>query len=201
MVQQGTIVALGDTQLRLTHLASNRLSGSLPQDLLGLSSLDHFNSHLNKLSGTLPALYSERLFSVVASHNMISGSCPDTFNTSKLKYLTLSSNMLSGPLPFSIANSSTLKALIMHSNRLDSSVPSFENLISCENLTLFDNSFTGSLKLPFNTSLKVLFAHANRLSCEIQENDVRVSQHNLILPGNVFTEPVSRALADPRIFS
>ncbi len=84
------------------RLPGNKLSGSLPQVLVGLSYLEQLSLSRNRLSGPIP---------------------PELGALSSLQQLWLYANELSGPILPELGNMSRLELLRIESNDLEGSVP------------------------------------------------------------------------------
>ncbi|TVU34537.1 hypothetical protein EJB05_16373 [Eragrostis curvula] len=109
--------------LRVLSLRSNRVLGSLPDDLLQLPNLKSLFLQHNLLSGAIPA--------------RVAG-------LAGLERLVLAHNNLSGAIPFALNNLTSLKVLRLDGNRLSGSIPS----ISIPGMTVFnvsDNNLNGSI--------------------------------------------------------
>lgn len=123
--------------LKVLSLRSNRLSGSLPSDILSLPSLNYLFLQNNNFSGDIPTSLSPRLSVLDLSFNSLTGSIPLTFrNLSQLTALSLQNNSLSGPIPD--LGTSHLRRFNISNNRLNGTIPS--------SLRKFpDSSFIGNL--------------------------------------------------------
>uniref|UniRef100_A0ACD5VQN8 Uncharacterized protein n=1 Tax=Avena sativa TaxID=4498 RepID=A0ACD5VQN8_AVESA len=127
--------------LQVLSLRSNRITGSIPDDLLQLSSLRAIFLQNNDLSGAIPAGVSKlgALERLVLAHNNLSGSIPFALNNlTSLRSLRLEGNRLSGKIP-SISIPS-LNAFNVSDNSLNGSIP--------QSLARFpEDSFAGNLQL------------------------------------------------------
>ncbi|KAG0369858.1 hypothetical protein BGZ54_008596, partial [Gamsiella multidivaricata] len=88
-------------QIIYIYLAGQGLSGTLPDSLGGLSSLQYLLLYYNNLSGPIPpSLTNAPLLILDLSHNRISGSLPSSApGWTNLGTLNLEQNALTGPLP------------------------------------------------------------------------------------------------------
>ncbi|XP_062166144.1 probable inactive receptor kinase At3g08680 isoform X2 [Alnus glutinosa] len=86
--------------LAILSLRSNRLSGSIPADILSLPSLHYIYLQDNNFSGNIPATINNltHLIGLNLQHNSLNGSIP-YFNPPGLKHLNLSYNHLNGSIP------------------------------------------------------------------------------------------------------
>ncbi len=120
----GITVAGGD--ISGISLASNLLTGKMPQSI-----------------GTLTALTA-----LVVNDNQVTGSLPTSIgNLIKLTNLRLSENNLTGSIPSTIGNLTKLTYLSFYRNvNLTGTLPvSFYNLVNLVNLYIFDTQIGGSL--------------------------------------------------------
>ncbi|PUZ55891.1 hypothetical protein GQ55_5G248500 [Panicum hallii var. hallii] len=120
-IPPGTLGRL--TNLRVLSLRSNRVLGSIPDDVLQLPNLKALFLQHNRLSGAIP---------------------PGIARLGGLERLVLAHNNLSGPIPFALNNLTALRVLRLDGNNLSGSIPS----ISIPALAIFnvsDNSLNGSI--------------------------------------------------------
>ncbi|CBI22761.3 unnamed protein product, partial [Vitis vinifera] len=106
------------TRLRRLYLAGNRLEGPIPNELEVLL------LRQNKIHGPIPKWLIPPN-STTVSENELSGEIPPSFcNMSSLRLLDFSSNSVSGRIPLCLANfSSSLNALNLGSNNLYGVIP------------------------------------------------------------------------------
>ncbi|KAM3394092.1 hypothetical protein P3S68_003094 [Capsicum galapagoense] len=101
-------------------------------------------------------------------YNQITGSVPiSIFNISSLHYLPLGKNNLKGSLPLDIGNLTKMQFLYLSENLFIGEIPKeIRNLVKSEELLLEINSFSGSLPMEiFNISgLKVIALTSNNRS-------------------------------------
>ncbi|EES03251.1 probable inactive receptor kinase At2g26730 [Sorghum bicolor] len=138
-IPPGTLGRL--TNLRVLSLRSNRVLGTIPDDVLQLPSLKALFLQQNLLSGPIPSGIQRLagLERLVLSHNNLSGSIPFALNNlTALRVLKLDGNHLSGSIPsISIAG---LSVLNVSDNNLNGSIP--------KSLSRFPrDSFAGNLQL------------------------------------------------------
>ncbi|TKW15283.1 hypothetical protein SEVIR_5G227300v4 [Setaria viridis] len=120
-IPPGTLGRL--TNLRVLSLRSNRVVGSIPDDLLQLPNLKALFLQQNRLSGAIPT---------------------GIARLGGLERLVLAHNDLSGPIPFALNNLTALRVLRLDGNNLTGSIPS----ISIPRLDVFnvsDNNLNGSI--------------------------------------------------------
>ncbi|MBA0557200.1 hypothetical protein Golob_027244 [Gossypium lobatum] len=127
------------TSLVYLDLSRNALTGEIPSEFVNLKQLRLFNLFMNKLHGSIPD-YS----------NYLSGTLSENGNSSskpvKLGQLNLSNNLLSGPLPLSLSNFSSLEILLLGGNQFSGSIPpSIGELRQVLKLDLSKNSLSGTI--------------------------------------------------------
>ncbi|KAK9069630.1 hypothetical protein SSX86_011534 [Deinandra increscens subsp. villosa] len=139
-------------QLRILILQKNFLFGSIPEDLGTCWSLVRVRLGENYLNGSIPAglVYLPELNLLELQNNYLSGNLSDNRNPSsrpvKLSQLNLSNNQLSGSLPFSISNFSSLQILSVAGNRFSGSIPAtIGQLQEVLKLDLSGNSLSGEI--------------------------------------------------------
>lgn len=144
--------------LRNLYLASNSLKGTLPSELLGLTSLSRLAVAFNDLTGQLPDDISNLSNLEFASlhDNEFTGSIPSTMGTmTKLVFLLLQSNSLSGIIPTELNFLNNLGFLALNAQRgnggkgLTGRIPSFATLTNIKKMDLSKNEFTGTLPADF----------------------------------------------------
>ena len=141
-------------------LLQNRLSGTIPSSLGGLTNLFRLELNGNQLSGAIPSslggltnldvlhLGDNRLRRLHLYNNQLSGAIPSSLGgLTNLSRLDLFSNQLSGAIPSSLGDLTNLEYLDIRNNQLSGSIPAalcrFENDI---------NPQQGGLNLPCASS-------------------------------------------------
>ena len=109
----------GLTELRTLHLSVNYLNGSIPPELGNLTELSTLNLSANYLDGSIP---------------------PELGGLTKLRWLDLSNNYFSGSIPPELDNLTNLRMLYLSYNRFTGCIPTALRSIEDEDL--------GSLYLP-----------------------------------------------------
>ena len=139
----------GLTSLTGLAVANNDLSGLIPAELGGLTRLERLNAWGNNLTGIIPPELGTltRLEYVELGSNAFEGPIPPTLgNLASLDHLTLWRNDLSGPIPPELGQLTDLSVLRLGSNVLEGSIPSeLGNLSRLRVLFLFENALTGSI--------------------------------------------------------
>ncbi|CAI0397999.1 unnamed protein product [Linum tenue] len=109
------------TKLQELDLGNNRLTGAIPQALLGLEKLESLSLRGNFLSGEIPVGIGNvsRLDSISLSDNRLTGGIPLSIqNLTKLYTLTLDDNLLSGGIPIGLFDFPEMAALYLGNNNL-----------------------------------------------------------------------------------
>lgn len=139
-------------QLRILILLKNFLFGSIPEDLGICLTLVRVRLGENYLNGSIPEglVYLPELNLLELQNNYLSGNLSDNYNPSsrpvKLTQLNLSYNQLSGTLPSSLSNFSSLQILLLAGNRFSGPIPAtIGQLHQALKLDLSGNSLSGSI--------------------------------------------------------
>lgn len=139
-------------QLEKLILLQNFLFGPIPEGLGTCSSLIRVRLAHNYLNGSIPNgfLYLPQLNLVELQNNYLSGTLSENANSSskplKLGQLNLSNNFLSGPLPYSFSNLSSIQILSLSGNQFSGPIPpSIGELTQVVKLDLSRNSLSGPI--------------------------------------------------------
>ena len=147
------------TRLEILDLADNDMGGSLPSEIGSLgSTLRELRLHSNKgnyvrgngpgFSGSIPSEFGNLVnLTVLQLHiNILSGPIPDLSRLTKLQWLSLYENNLSGDLPSWLPQLTTLTNVYLYDNQLTGSLPAgLGNLSALRSLQLNDNRLTGTI--------------------------------------------------------
>lgn len=198
-VLQGTLpgpVLSAMTALTYVNLASNSLTGVLPEALGALTGLTLLNLEQNALRGSIPssmaALTALRYLGLQG--NKLSGPVPNELGAlTALQEATLRDNALSGFLPSSLGALTQLTYLWLDTNAFVGTIPgaTLAQLTALTVLTLDSNGLTGTLppelgKLP---QLQRLSAALNFLNGSLPREMANLtSLQRLSLAGNAFTD-------------
>ncbi|CAL5412781.1 unnamed protein product [Camellia sinensis] len=136
--------------LKILILLNNFLFGPLPDDLGKCDSLSRVRLGQNYLSGSIPNgfLYLPELSLMELQNNYLTRLFEEERSkvASKLSQLNLSNNRLSGSLPASVGNFSSLKILLLNGNRFTGNIPSdtgrLKNILK---LDMSRNNFSGEI--------------------------------------------------------
>ena len=155
------------TSLGLEH---NQLSGSIPPELGGLSSLTWLSLWDNQLSGSIPPELGN-LSGLAELHlraNQLSGEIPaELGGLSNLSTLNLPGNQLSGAIPAELGRLSNLTGLHLDHNELSGEIPAeLGGLSNLSNLNLRGNQLSGAIppELGGLSKLRWLWLNGNTLT-------------------------------------
>ncbi|KAF2324151.1 hypothetical protein GH714_008437 [Hevea brasiliensis] len=133
----------------------NRLSGELPGEISGATSLVSIKLNDNQFSGKIPETIGElkHLSSLHLENNMFSGSIPESLGScDSLSDLNIAHNLLSGEIPSSIGSLPTLNSLNLSENQLSGQIPDTLSSLSLSLLDLTHNRLTG--RIPQSLSIE-----------------------------------------------
>ncbi|XP_004485432.1 uncharacterized protein [Cicer arietinum] len=139
-------------QLRILILLNNFLFGPIPEGLGTCYSLTRVRLGQNYLNGSIPNgfLYLPKLNLAELKNNYLSGTLSENGNTSSqpvsLEQLDLSNNALSGCLPHSLSNFTSLQILLVSGNQFSGGIPSsIGGLNEVLKMDLSRNSLSGEI--------------------------------------------------------
>ncbi|CAM8889156.1 unnamed protein product [Rhodiola kirilowii] len=162
------------TQLTIVSFGSNRISGSIPDEIGKQINLIALGMENNDLEGVIPESIGNlvMLEKLGFSGNRLTGSIPDSLgNLRSLFFLNFANNRLEGEIPFSLRQCNRMQNLLLSQNKLSGEIPKdflnhFDQLIL---LDLHQNYLTGSLPSEVGNlkNLGVLSLSDNKFSGEI----------------------------------
>ncbi|KAK4841576.1 hypothetical protein QYF36_006805 [Acer negundo] len=142
---------VNSTSFTVVDLSTNPLNSELPDWLVNISTLVHFDLSNCNLYGRIPLGFGElpnlQYFNL-AENNNLSASCFQLFRGSwkMIRYINLASNKLHGKLPSSIGNMTFLTDFDLSINNVGGGIPnSIGKLCNLKEFDLFGNNLTGSL--------------------------------------------------------
>ncbi|KAJ4955858.1 hypothetical protein NE237_012641 [Protea cynaroides] len=165
------------SQLLVFKAGWNQLTGSLPDDIYGITSLLQLSVPRNNITGNIDGVDQiVRLINLIdldLSLNELTGQLPqDIGKLTNLEQLVLYKNNLNGPLPPSLTNCINLRVLDLGVNEFegDLSAIDFFKLKQLNTLDLGVNNFSGYLPLSLYscTSLTAIRLTKNQLMGQIQ---------------------------------
>ncbi|PHT97528.1 hypothetical protein BC332_33552 [Capsicum chinense] len=146
-------------KLNYLGLSDNQLSGPIPSELGNLIKLNNLGLFTNQLSGSIPILHMSR--------NILKGKILQCL----LQYLLMSHNNLSGELPSSICNLTSLQILDLGRNNLIGAIQQCFGNMTChlEVLDMQHNNLSGTLPTTFSigSALRSFNLHGNKLEGKI----------------------------------
>ncbi|OEL13910.1 putative LRR receptor-like serine/threonine-protein kinase, partial [Dichanthelium oligosanthes] len=165
------------TQLIDLYLYSNNLSGRIPSTIGNLTSLSLLVAHANNLEGSIPPRIGNlsKLLALDLSSNKLTGLIPkEIMELSSISIiLSLSFNLLVGPLPSEVGNLVNIEKLSLSGNKLSGEIPdTIGNCRVMEFLIIHDNSFQGSIPATLKNmaGLTILNLMNNKLNGSIPSN-------------------------------
>ena len=131
--------------IRIIQIPRNNLVGSLPMELAALPELRHVDVSSNTIHGILPQVWPPKLESLQLSNNRISGPLMGEFPTS-LRHLDLEENILNGTVDNLIValNRTKVSYLNLRGNRLTGSIPSTLADLSFRDTILWQVNFANN---------------------------------------------------------
>ncbi|XP_057493833.1 leucine-rich repeat receptor-like serine/threonine-protein kinase BAM3 [Actinidia eriantha] len=190
--------------LRILILLKNFLFGSIPENLGNCSSLVRVRLGQNYLNGSIPSgfIYLPQLNLVELQDNYLAGTLSEnvdaTSKPDKLSELNLSNNLLSGSLPYSLSNFSSLQILLLGGNQFSGPIPpSIGELHQVLKLDLHGNSLSGEIPPEIGNCfhLTYLDLSKNNLSSSIppEISNTRILNY-LNLSRNHFNETIPKSI-------
>mmetsp|Transcript_12297 Transcript_12297/g.27638 ORF Transcript_12297/g.27638 Transcript_12297/m.27638 type:complete len:569 (+) Transcript_12297:2-1708(+) len=134
-------------------LSTNNVTGALPNEIASLSNLQALNVSRNQLSGTIPTQVFDlldKLETLDLHGNQITGTIPErtiSVSDSRLRYLNLGINQLTGYLPFF----SNAEFIIFKKNLLTSFDSRYSTSSALQKFKGYHNQLMGSLPSTWNT--------------------------------------------------
>ncbi|XP_031492748.1 leucine-rich repeat receptor-like serine/threonine-protein kinase BAM1 [Nymphaea colorata] len=199
-----------DNHLRVLILLKNFLFGPIPESLGRCLSLSRVRMEENYLNGSIPPgfLYLPELTLVELQNNYLTGALSENHDTltgtmpTKLSQLNLSNNCLSGGLPSSIANFSSLQMLILRNNKFSGEIPAeIGELSHVLKIDLSKNFFTGMIPPEIGncSMLNYLDLSQNQLIGQIPPDICRVTVLNYLnVSHNHLSQSIPRLIGSMR---
>ncbi|KAH7568175.1 hypothetical protein JRO89_XS07G0252600 [Xanthoceras sorbifolium] len=157
---------LSQPNLQTVDMSFNLLKGTIPKDIS--SSLVRLRLGSNSLSREIPSLTCGKLTYLELENNSFSGMIPHQLGSCQnLTLLNLSHNKLKGPLSGQVANLRHLQLMKLEFNKLNGEIPTqFWQLQVFYVLNISYNSLTGSIpsSISYLQTLTNLYLQGNNLS-------------------------------------
>ncbi|XP_059435608.1 probable leucine-rich repeat receptor-like serine/threonine-protein kinase At3g14840 [Corylus avellana] len=141
-------IAAGVCHVAQLFLKGQDLDGVLPPSLVKLPYLKKIDLNRNYLTGTIPPVWaSTKLEYLSISVNKLSGQIPSYLGSiTTLLYMSLETNLFSGIVPPELGNLVNLENLILSANNLTGELPiALMNLSKLTELRISSNNFTGKI--------------------------------------------------------
>ncbi|KAJ4849321.1 hypothetical protein Tsubulata_019128 [Turnera subulata] len=156
--------------LDVLDISYNQITGSVPNNIR-FHKQGEIAFNFNNFSGPLP-LFSPNVSKIGFSDNLFSGQIPADFGERMplLEDLDVSANYLTGTIPSSIANISTLVTFAVSNNHLSGKLPEFLNpLQDVYLMDVSENNLTGNIPVTLGSfsTMQFLRLSNNELSGEI----------------------------------
>lgn len=159
-----------DGRVVTLNLSYNGLSGTIPNDIENLTTINDISLDNNQITGPIPNEIGNlaALTNLILWNNQLTGSIPNSIgNCIKLSTLSLSVNKLSGSIPNQLGNCNNLNYLFLRNNQLTGTIPKeLGNCVSLIELTLSTNQLTGSIPKEIGNliNLQRLYLSSNQLT-------------------------------------
>ncbi|KAH0706196.1 hypothetical protein KY290_009602 [Solanum tuberosum] len=159
-------------QLRQLDLSNNKIQGRIPDWAWSnwMSSLKTLNISHNMLT-SVDSIPLQSLYTIDLRSNLLHGSLPIPPNSTN--YFFISHNNLTGEIPSSICNLTSLIMLDLATNNLRGEIPKcFGNITSLQVLDMRHNNLSGNIPTTFSngSSLSSLNLHGNKLEGKIPQS-------------------------------
>ncbi|XP_040362894.1 receptor-like protein 6 [Rosa chinensis] len=155
------------TQLKYLDLSDNQIQGNVPTWVLdvGRNSLSYFNLSHNFLTGTIEQFLWKNIEYVDLSSNLLKGKVP--IPSPSTKFFLMSNNQLTGALPSTICNLTSVQVIDLSNNSFSGRIPQCIGNFS-QDLSVLDlhmNQFRGRIPstFPKGNILRNLDLHGNQL--------------------------------------
>ena len=158
------------TTLQTLDVVGNQLTGTLPASWSALTSLTAFYAYDNQLTGSLPPSWASwtQMATLYLNDNALSGTLPSSWSALRsLVDLVLIYNMLSGLLPdsWSAIGGGDLQMLSLGNNQFSGPLPtSWTQLTNVAVLDVSNNQLSGCLDICLFSPNTALHAHNNSFS-------------------------------------
>ncbi|XP_057525843.1 probable LRR receptor-like serine/threonine-protein kinase At1g07650 [Amaranthus tricolor] len=140
----------------------------------GVSHVTNISWKGQSLKGILPRSIAKLPYikTIDLSRSLLTGTIPKEWTATKLEFVSLFANRLSGPIPDYLGNITSLTYLSIESNLFNGTIPpQLGKLVNLSNLTLTDNALTGSLPVELKklSNLAELRLSSNNFSGQLPD--------------------------------
>ncbi|KAL3733165.1 hypothetical protein ACJRO7_022656 [Eucalyptus globulus] len=151
------------TKLKVLHLVSNELNGSIPQEIEQLHLLNEVTLYLNQLNGPRPSSLGKlsKLARLYVYNNSLYGSILlEMGYRTNLEVLHMDTNFLTGPIPSTLGNLTKLIELNLFANELTGSIPlELGNSNQHSELNLLNNNLKSSIPPTLGNLMELIFLY------------------------------------------
>ncbi|OEL29120.1 putative LRR receptor-like serine/threonine-protein kinase, partial [Dichanthelium oligosanthes] len=189
------------TFLKILVLSTNSFSGEIPMPLGHLHRLQTLSLQNNTLQGRIPSLANcSKLTELLLGNNQLTGQIPVDLPQC-LENLDLTTNNLTGTIPDSVANITTLQLFSCAMNKIEGNIPNeFANLLGLQILRVSINEMSGQFPQPIMnlSNLIKLSIALNKFSGVVPSSignslpDLQV----IVLDGNLFHGHIPSSLTN-----
>ncbi|KAL6563841.1 hypothetical protein OROGR_002800 [Orobanche gracilis] len=187
--------SLGELRgLQTLDLSFNQLTGSIPFSIGSLPALSNSILCHNRITGPVPPFASQTLTRLDLKHNNLSGPLPTIGLPLSIQHLSLSMNLLTGPVDTFLSGLDQLSYVDLSMNRFAGSIPVSLFSFPINILQLRRNQFSGPVQPVGQVTIPTVDLSYNRLSGGI--SPMFSSVQNLYLNNNRFTGVVPASIVD-----
>ncbi|GLT55697.1 hypothetical protein SLA2020_287930 [Shorea laevis] len=198
-----------DKLSNLSHLDLSHagFTGQIPEVITNLTQLVSLNFSSNNFSGPIPSFsFAKNLTHLNLAHNQLNGSILSTnwSSLSKLEFINLRDNALSGTLPVTLFEIPSLQSLVLSQNQFAGELHETPELASStlQSLELDGNMLNGSLPMfIFGVqSLQVLILSSNNFSGPLNLNAILNLRNLSTLNLSFNSLSINATISDPASF-
>ena len=178
--------------ITFVNLAGNSFQGPIPAELCNSPNLVHFEVTNNILKGDLTECLPDvnnKLKKLLLRNNLLYGVVP-SWSLFGLKVLDLSDNMLEGPFPAFITQSSMIESINIGSNSFEGPLPAKFSSAVVNEFIVSDNDFNGTIPNSYLdwTNLVIFDCSSNELVGEFNHDWTALPTLQVLsMGGNEFT--------------
>nr|XP_016448502.1 PREDICTED: probable leucine-rich repeat receptor-like serine/threonine-protein kinase At3g14840 [Nicotiana tabacum] len=132
------------------------------------------------------------------ARNYLSGTIPPEWASTKVEYMSVLVNQLSGPIPKYLENMTALLYMSLENNMFSGTIPKeLGNMVNLQNLTLSFNNLTGKLPVELNklTNLLELRLSGNNFTGKLPSFESFKNLQKLEIQASGFEGPVSQSIS------